>query len=50
MSEQVSITLLRQRRDGIRQWLAEAGEDARRGYDPEDAEAHWGWEWRRFEP
>ncbi|HEU4384940.1 MAG TPA: cupredoxin domain-containing protein [Anaeromyxobacteraceae bacterium] len=30
----------------FREWLAEAGEDARRAYDPEDAEAHWGWEWR----
>jgi cytochrome c oxidase subunit 2 len=31
----------------FRDWLAEAGADALRGYDPEDAEAHWGWEWRR---
>ena len=36
--------------DAFRQWLVEAGEDARRGSDPEDAEAHGGWEWRRFEP
>ena len=30
------------------QWLADAQADARRGYDPDDAEAHWGWEWKRF--
>lgn len=29
-----------------RGWLAAAGADARRAYDPEDVEAHWGWEWR----
>jgi cytochrome c oxidase subunit 2 len=29
-----------------REWLADAEADARRGYDPDDAEAHWGWEWR----
>jgi cytochrome c oxidase subunit 2 len=29
-----------------REWLAIAGEDARRAYDPDDKEAHWGWEWR----
>lgn len=32
--------------DGYRGWLAAAGADARRAHDPEDAEAHWGWEWR----
>ena len=32
--------------DAYREWLATAGEDARRAYDPDDAEAHWGWEWR----
>jgi cytochrome c oxidase subunit 2 len=32
--------------EDYRGWLAEAGADARRVYDPEDAEAHWGWEWR----
>ncbi len=30
----------------FREWLAAAGEDARRAYDPEDTEAHWGWEWK----
>jgi cytochrome c oxidase subunit 2 len=29
-----------------RDWLRVAEADARRGYDPEDAEAHWGWDWR----
>ena len=32
--------------DAFRDWLAAAGEDARRAYDHEDTEAHWGWEWR----
>ena len=36
--------------DAFREWLAAAAEDARRAYDPEDKEAQWGWEWRRFEP
>ncbi len=26
-------------------WAAEATANAQRGYDPDDAEAHWGWEW-----
>jgi cytochrome c oxidase subunit II len=30
------------------QWLATAQADAKRAYDPDDKEAHWGWEWRRF--
>jgi cytochrome c oxidase subunit 2 len=29
-----------------RDWLRVAEADARRGYDPDDAEAHWGWDWR----
>jgi cytochrome c oxidase subunit 2 len=29
-----------------REWLGTAVADARRAYDPDDAEAHWGWEWR----
>lgn len=29
-----------------REWLALVEADARRAYDPEDAEAHWGWDWR----
>jgi cytochrome c oxidase subunit 2 len=29
-----------------REWLAAAEADARRSYDPDDKEAHWGWEWR----
>jgi cytochrome c oxidase subunit 2 len=29
-----------------REWLRAAEADARRAYDPEDAEARWGWEWR----
>jgi cytochrome c oxidase subunit 2 len=32
--------------DRYEEWLAAAGADARRAYDPDDAEAHWGWEWR----
>jgi cytochrome c oxidase subunit 2 len=29
-----------------REWLSAAEADARRGYDPDDKEAHWGWDWR----
>lgn len=29
-----------------REWLRTVEADARRAYDPEDAEAHWGWDWR----
>jgi cytochrome c oxidase subunit 2 len=32
--------------DRYEEWLAAAGADARRAYDPDDVEAHWGWEWR----
>jgi cytochrome c oxidase subunit 2 len=32
--------------EGYQAWLRTAAEDARRAYDPDDAEAHWGWEWR----
>jgi cytochrome c oxidase subunit 2 len=32
--------------DRYEEWLAAAEADARRAYDPEDAEAHWGWDWR----
>jgi len=28
------------------EWLRGVEANARRGYDPDDAEAHWGWEWR----
>jgi cytochrome c oxidase subunit 2 len=38
------LTVLEPQR--YREWLAAAEADARRAYDPEDAEAHWGWEWR----
>jgi cytochrome c oxidase subunit 2 len=31
-----------------REWLETAAADAKRAYDPDDADAHWGWEWRRF--
>jgi cytochrome c oxidase subunit 2 len=27
-------------------WLRGGEADARRGYDPDDKDAHWGWEWR----
>ena len=30
------------------EWLAKASADARRAYDPEDKDAHWGWQWRSF--
>ena len=33
--------------DRYRAWLAEAEAMARRGYDPEDQGAHWGWDWRK---
>jgi cytochrome c oxidase subunit 2 len=29
-----------------RAWMDGAEADARRAYDPDDAEAHWGWDWR----
>jgi len=32
--------------DAYRGWLATAEADARRAWDPDDAEAHWGWPWR----
>lgn len=32
--------------DRYREWLVTAGALASRAYDPEDAEAHWGWPWR----
>ncbi len=32
--------------DDYRDWLRVAEEDARRRYDPDDAEARWGWDWR----
>jgi cytochrome c oxidase subunit 2 len=33
-------------RDRYDEWLRLSGAFARRAYDPEDAEAHWGWDWR----
>ncbi len=38
------LTVLPPERYG--EWLRTVEGDARRGYDPDDAEAHWGWEWR----
>jgi len=32
--------------DAYRAWLETATADARRAYDPDDREAHWGWPWR----
>jgi cytochrome c oxidase subunit 2 len=32
--------------DAYRAWLSDVEADARRSYNPEDAEAHWGWDWR----
>jgi cytochrome c oxidase subunit 2 len=29
-------------------WYGEAVADARRGYDPDDKDARWGWDWRRL--
>jgi hypothetical protein len=29
-----------------RAWLSTVQADAKRGYDPEDKDAHWGWDWR----
>jgi heme/copper-type cytochrome/quinol oxidase subunit 2 len=26
-------------------WAAEASANSARAYDPDDAEAHWGWDW-----
>lgn len=33
--------------DRYGEWLRTVEAEARRGYDPDDAEAHWGWEWRK---
>ena len=33
--------------DRYRAWLAEAEAMARRGYDPEDRDGQWGWDWRK---
>ena len=33
-------------RERYQQWLQLPGDLARPAYDPEDAEAHWGWDWR----
>jgi len=30
-------------------WAAAASADGERGFDPDDAAGHWGWEWRRFD-
>jgi len=38
------LTVLSQ--EGYRDWLRTVEADARRAYDPDDAEAHWGWDWR----
>lgn len=32
-------------RDEYEAWLAEAGENAKRAHDPDDADAQWGWPW-----
>lgn len=34
--------------EAYREWLETARADARRAWDPDDVQAHWGWEWRRF--
>jgi cytochrome c oxidase subunit 2 len=34
-------------REAFHDWFAEAAEDSRRAYDPEDTEAHWAWDWRK---
>jgi len=33
--------------EAYEQWRAAALADARRGYDPDDKDAHWGWPWKR---
>jgi cytochrome c oxidase subunit II len=33
-------------KDRYEEWLRVAGAHAQAAYDPEDEEAHWGWEWR----
>ena len=33
--------------DEYRAWLDTMQTDAQHGYDPDNADAHWGWEWRR---
>ena len=38
------LTVLPEER--YREWLRTAEADARRAYDPDDAEARWGWDWR----
>lgn len=34
--------------EDYQRWLTTAQADAGRAHDPQDAEARWGWEWRRF--
>jgi cytochrome c oxidase subunit 2 len=29
-------------------WLRQTSGENKRGYDPDDKDAHWGWEWKRF--
>jgi cytochrome c oxidase subunit 2 len=33
--------------EAFRSWAAQASALSRRGYDPEDTSAHWGWPWNR---
>jgi len=30
----------------FQRWLAEAAQNSKRQFDPEDAQAHWGWNWK----
>lgn len=32
----------------FQQWLAEASINGQRSFDPEDATAHWGWDWKGY--
>ncbi len=34
--------------DAYERWAAASAADAKRGFDPEDKDARWGWEWRKF--
>jgi cytochrome c oxidase subunit 2 len=35
-------------RDAYDAWVREASVNAERSFDPEDAKAHWGWEWKEL--
>jgi cytochrome c oxidase subunit 2 len=33
----------------FKQWMAQAGQNSKNQYDPEDKDAHWGWDWKEHD-